>query len=216
MFRPAAAVTATIDRMSPMPPIPVVDDLPKDGTTPTATDDMLVPVSLTEIEAAARALAEAAATVEEARAPLAAAQAHRDKIAARLDALEAQCVAIVSRRAAGDEQDDDGARLALIAADTEGLKGLLVQAEAALAAPRAIAEQAQRALASVKLASARAEAEAQEVALTAHATMLDQLLVTTLDRLSEASRGIGRPTHQWQPSRQLADAIRRLDLRRKG
>jgi len=213
-FRPAAAITPYRDRVPPSPPmlaIPIIDMPADDAVLP----DVPVNVSMVDVASAARAVAEAAAAIEESRPPLDAATAHRDKIAARLDALELERQEIIRRRASGDEHADDAGRLALIAADTEGLRALLAQAEQAVAAPRQAVEQAQGALASAKLAFTRASDEAEEAALVAHARHLDELLLATSRRLADVQARIGRGRPLWVASETLAAAIRKLDLRRK-
>jgi len=214
-FRPAGAIT--LDHALPTPPqmpmpMPALDMAADDPASPLP--DVPLP-AMADVEAAARQVAEASASVEEARAPLAAAQAHRDRIAGRIDALEAERSSIVSRRAQGDECDDDAARLALIAADTEGLRGLLATAEGALVAPRDTFERAKAALATARMSFDRTEAEATESALVGHADHLAALLLTTVQQVAEASKRIGRGLPAWAPSAELYNALRKLAIQRR-
>src|SRR5271156_5962780 len=85
----------------------------------------------------AEAISAAEIGTEQAAAALAAAGTRRNNTASRLDGLAEARVGIVNRRATGDCQPDDGARLELISADTEGLSGMVPGADAVLQAARA-------------------------------------------------------------------------------
>jgi hypothetical protein len=66
---------------------------------------------------------------------LATAQAHHARITGQITGLEAERQAIVTRRAAGDQYPTDGAKLAELAADIEGLGFMVRAANAGLTAP---------------------------------------------------------------------------------
>ena len=167
------------------------------------------------ISAAAHAVAEAEAAHAAAADALAQASTHTAHVRRRCDDLAAQRQAIVARRAAGDPQADDGAKLALIGADAEALVDLLREAEAAEAAARTPADAAQRSLAGARELLIRAEAEAEEEALIAHARQLDHLLLQTSAAIMTVSARLGRPVPRWGASPDLRDRIRRIALLRQ-
>jgi len=206
---------ALTGRVPPPPramPAPAIDMLPTDAPV---LPGLPAHVNMVDVEAAGRHVAEASAAVEESRAPLAAAEAHRDRIAGRLGVLDAQRAAIVSRRAGGDEEPDDAARLALIAADREGLASLLVAAEAALVEPRAAAERARTALAEARRAFDAAEDEAVQQALARHADRLGALLLQTVGELDQIRQRRGRGMPAWAPTAELYNVLRKLAIQRR-
>ena len=73
-------------------------------------------------------MAETERAAETADAAVHEAQEKLDQIAGRITALESERAEIVARRTAGDRRDDDGARLAAMAADQEGLAKLRTDA----------------------------------------------------------------------------------------
>lgn len=160
------------------------------------------------IEAAAEHLAQARA--EEVRAAEAVAAATRacDNIRQRIAALEAERASITARRAAGEHDAEDGARLALIAADIEGLRALLADAENQLAEVRQPAEQAHKAAAAASAMLADTEKAAAIELLIAHANHLDALLLETVQQLGELTGNSGRPA--WGASQPLFTMLRRL------
>jgi chromosome segregation ATPase len=92
-------------------------------------------------EAAAHELARCDAELAEATAIQATAQAHDSHIRGQIKTLEAERQAIVTRRAACDQHPTDGAKLAELAADIEGLGFMVPEANAGLTeANRAVSE----------------------------------------------------------------------------
>jgi hypothetical protein len=86
------------------------------------------------IAAAARNVAQAQQTSETVANALAIAKTHQAKLSGRINELNEQRASIVARRQAGDMQESDGATLALIEADSEGLAALAVEADRIVAA----------------------------------------------------------------------------------
>ncbi len=163
------------------------------------------------IRAQAAVAAEAHAAA--AQAALAAAEGDADAIRRRILDLDGQRGAIVIRRTHGEERPTDGPDLAVIAADKEGLEGLLREREAAVAAARAPAEAAASALANARLQLRRSEALSAEAAMAEHADSLQAKLLETLAQLAEIGRQIGRGGRSiWFPSQRLSDALTRLSV----
>lgn len=160
---------------------------------------------------AARALAEATARREAASLALAGAEGHLGRVQRRIEVLEGEQAAIVARRACGEHAADDAERLAIIAADLEGLAGIRAEAEAAVTAARARHEAEQAAEAAARHLLERAEDKAAEERLVAHARRLDGLLVETLAQLAEIGQRLGRNGRPaWGPSSELWHALRRV------
>jgi len=112
---------------------------------------------------------------------------YRDQVAGRIVDLAGQRAVIVTRRAGGDFHADDGTQLALLAADIEGLQGMLVDADAALVTAAAQQEQAACTLARAYAAFSAAEARLALAALDAHASALLGLLGDTLHQRHAAA-----------------------------
>jgi hypothetical protein len=141
---------------------------------------------------------------------------HRAVAQGRIDALEAERAAITAARQRGDRNDAlQGPRLALIAADLDGLGELLRQAdEATNSASRVSAE----ASASLKAAQQQLDfaRDVEGLAIAeAHAGKLATALAATLVEMAAISTRTGRSLN-WAPTRELANTIRRIDLQRGG
>ncbi len=167
-------------------------------------------MTTSDIEGAARQVAVAAAASQKASAALAKAEAHRQRITDRITAKDAERAAIVSRRVRGKHDPDDAGALALIEADREGLSQMLVAADTDVAAAHGPAEQARQQHAAAQFTLQRAEDEAEEEALVAHAAHLDALLLATVGQLADIAARTGRPRPAWAPSTELATALRRV------
>ena len=170
----------------------------------------MTPIYETAINSASAAVAAAAAHAQKGAAALARAQERRSRIEGRIQGLEGKRAAIIARRARGQHEADDAGTLALLDADLVGLKELVAEADAAVAAARAPAESAQQAASAARLMLDRTQAEATEAALVAHAVTLDGLLLETIKQIADASARIGRPQMTWKPSDALAGALRRI------
>lgn len=166
------------------------------------------------IAAAARQLAQAEFAAESATSALREAEAARDLVRSRLTDMEGQRRGIGARRAAGDQRDDDGQALALIAADTEALDGILAKKDADLVAARATAEQAVRALDAAHFGLSRLEDQAAERALAERMGQLDTLLREAIGQANDVARRLGRGRPAWSPTPQLMDRLTPLHLGR--
>jgi hypothetical protein len=166
------------------------------------------------ILAATRQIAAAVARHETAAAALENARAARARIVERVAALDAGRSEIIGRRQRGQIQPDDAGALALNAADREGLAAMMSDAAAVVDAARAPVEAAGNALTVARQGLQQAEDEVAEVALAAHAAVLDGLLLETVGRLADVHSRLLRPRPTWGPSRGLSEGLRRLQLQR--
>jgi chromosome segregation ATPase len=128
---------------------------------------------------------------------LAAAEKHRDQIAERISALTNERASIVARRAGDKREAEDGSRLALIAADLEGLTAMQPDAVARVAEAKAAFDLASAAAAAAREEIGRAEALALREAIA--------------DATKRAGVG-GRPP--WGASRELRDLLRKVAAER--
>ncbi len=164
---------------------------------------------------AAHALAAAERRRKEAAAALTEVEARAERIRGRTAALECERAAIIARRQRGQQEPDDGPRLALIAADLDGLAALQRDADAAVEAARRPAEDAARILATAHHVLRQEEDAAARAGLVAYAGRLDGLLleaIAQLDALRERQPHRGIPA--WGPSPPLWEALRRLRFQR--
>jgi len=172
-------------------------------------------MDIENVTIAARAVAEARRSSEAAAAALLVAKEHDAKIGARLDSLSEQKGVISARRESGDRRPDDGSVLALIAIDSEDLRALRLDAEAMVSSATDRAASANAVEAASVDGLRRAEDQAEQDALLAHAGKLDALLLETVARLKDVSRRLGdhgRP--KYGPSKELALALRKLQAER--
>lgn len=144
-----------------------------------------------QIETLATELAEAMVEANAASSSLDEAEAHRAKIAERVAALAAEREAIIHRRGGGTRDEGDGAALALVQADSEGLQPILQEAAA-----RVQEAEAQRAMLSARAAHLRAqiahvEALAAREVLIRHADDLSDKLMATVTALDDVCRRTG-------------------------
>ena len=144
--------------------------------------------------------------------PLVAAQAHQAHIQGRIDDLTTARQAITARRAAGHPHQDDGAVLALITADLEGLAVLASEAAAAVAVAAGPAEQAQQGLAQARFYLAQAEIDAEDAAITAHTSKLEQLLIEAAGHADATAKRRGKPFSTWCPTQLLNQTIKKRGL----
>lgn len=173
--------------------------------TPSATEPSPA------IASAAAFVATAAARYDAAAAALAEAERAAARVRERVTALTQERAAMVSRRAQGQHEDGDAARLALIGADLDGLEPLAAEADASVAALRQKAESARSIVTNAQGQLARAEDEAALTALVGHAQALDVLLVSTLQQITATSARLGVPGRPpFAPSPALALEMRRL------
>lgn len=164
-----------------------------------------------EIAAASRAVAEAEEALAEAAARLQAAQSEVQTAAGRLADLRAQHAATVARRAAGDCRPGDGAELALIAADQEGLSQIAAAVAARVAEARAPHEAARRQHQEARAGLDRLCAERDRDALLAHAQVLDARRTETVLELDRAAAALGALRSPWRPAQEFAEGVRRVE-----
>jgi hypothetical protein len=158
------------------------------------------------------ALAESAANT--AADQLAAAHHHADGIRGRHNALGAERDAIAAARRAGG--DVDGARLAVIQLDLEGLDSLLADASAAVAARQNEADTARAAVAAARQQLDLVKDTELIAKLKPHADKLGELLLATLTEIEAAGKRLQRSRPEWYPTGRLADTLHRLDLLASG
>ncbi len=166
-----------------------------------------------DINSAAQAVVIADERAARAHEPLASARIALDRVRARIEALHAARQQIIARRAAGDEHPEDGARLALISADSEGLAELLAEAEAAVEAATGPATDAREDAARAQSALTRAELLATDAAITEHAKALEGLLTETIGKCNASAVALGRPYSQYCCSPALHNALRTRAIR---
>jgi hypothetical protein len=164
-----------------------------------------------QISDAAFAAAQAQVHVQRANAGLATAVAEHEKIAERVAALTTQRAEIIARRGLGDTRPTDGADLELIAADQQGLAGILDEAEAVVTAARGPVQAARQAWSNAHREMQLAEDAAALAQLVEHAGKLDGLLLATVSQITDTQGRLGqtgRPA--WAPSKDLYIGLRKL------
>jgi hypothetical protein len=169
----------------------------------------------TIINAASSQLATAIAEAERTGSALTVAQGRVSAIEQRIAEKASQRAAIVARRARGEHRDDDGASLELIAVDTETLRQLLADAQAAVSIVKQPAEQAQRQVSMARHALQQAEAEVSLAGLIDHASRLDALMLATVGQIGEVCQRLDRRTPPWGASAELFQALRKIALQRR-
>jgi len=169
----------------------------------------------TAIDSLAHQLGEAMSAATQHHGVLSAAEKHRDGIAARIAALFAERAAIVSRRAGGKQDTDDGSKLALLSADLEGLAAMQPDAVHRVTVAKSAFDAATNSAAQLREEIAKAEATALREALIPHVSDLAEKLTAAIKALAESSKraGIGgKPP--WGSSRELRDMLRALAAQR--
>lgn len=131
-----------------------------------------------------------------AAAALASAQEARDAISARLADLAGKRQEIVVRRAEGDVRDDDASALALLDADTDGLKLIVGRHNGTVAEAQAPVRQA-------------TDAAAAEDAVEAHAEQVANALEEALRQLWRLRDEQGGGLLKWRPGQGLMNALTR-------
>lgn len=133
-----------------------------------------------------------------------AAQAHVERLERRRQALQGERAEIVARRAQGDHREDDGSRLELLAADTEGLTSLIEREATKLpASPDKLRE-----------ATEHYGHQWQEAVLESRVSALMVIVHQLESRLMEAASHlnriapVGTTSGRWKPSIELQAGIR--------
>jgi hypothetical protein len=119
---------------------------------------------------------------------------------------------IIARRQEGQTEDSDGARLALIDADIEGLTVLLARAKGGLAQILSTIQDATRRVEAARYMIRRLEAENREADLLIYVAALERALLEVLPKLADVRQLLGGGRPRWTPSPALLDGLRRLDL----
>ncbi len=170
---------------------------------------------MSAIEALGLQLAESMDQATAAGQVLSAAEKHRDQIAERISVLTNERAGIVARRAGDKREAEDGSRLALIAADLEGLTAMQPDAVARVTEAKAAFDRASAAAAAAREEIARAEALALHTAIPPELEVLAQKLLAGIRALADSGKRAsvgGRPP--WGASRELRDALRALAAQR--
>jgi len=167
------------------------------------------------IDAAALAVADALIALNEAGAALKPAIAHRDAIAGRIRALEAERAAILEARRSGDHDDAaQGARLLLIQADANELAAMHAEASAAVT-PLLTAEAEARSHVSVAIAARDKMRDDEVLRITIErANELGELLLQAAIAIDTHKARLATSRNLWTPSRALAEKVHALYLQR--
>jgi hypothetical protein len=169
----------------------------------------------TQIDSFALELAEVMTESTAAGAVLDAAEGHRDTVAARVAALAEEREAIIKRRGGGYRDDTDGAALALIQVDSDGLQSILHEASARVEAAEAARASLSNRAAQLRQEIARVEALAHRQALIGYADILSEKLLETVNSLAAANLQtghMGRP--EWGPPPALYQVLRGIAAQR--
>ena len=171
----------------------------------------------TKIESAAAILAEMKQAAEVTSAALVEAEAARGQVEDRIAKLEAERVAALASRRAGLMNDNDGARLALLAADIENLNELKAEADAAVAAARVHVQAATGHVNEAQRVLNRETDSAMLARLVEHAGKVDAIMLKTIRDIDEVSHrlGVSVGREKWCPSVALAESIWRRNLTRE-
>jgi hypothetical protein len=168
-----------------------------------------------DVTAASQAVAHARYELQNALLAFDAAAVKRTAIEDRIQVLVDARGDITRRRHQGEGQTDDGPRLALIAADLDGLAALLSDASAIVVNLSGPVDQARRAVATAEEFLALAEDTACESALVEHVRHLDGLMLKSIERLHVIHNRRRRGIPLWGPSKALATEFRRLQSARQ-
>jgi len=168
---------------------------------------------MSAIRAAAAALAESKVEAEKASAGLAAASAAVAEVRSKLEALDFERAGIVAARKDGDKRDGaDGARLAEIAADSEGLSQIIQERQATQTLAAAAFATHSAAVTAAGAMLSNASDHALIVDLKIIATELDAKLLATVQEITAVAKRVGSSRAMWLPSSLLANRLRSLDM----
>jgi chromosome segregation ATPase len=164
------------------------------------------------IKAAAENVAAAKLRSEQGAAALEAAAAALDKVRARISDLDSERAQIVADRKAGKTSPKQGARLAEIGADIEGLNEILAESVQAHGTVAAEFNRLNQSVTAAEYALATTSDQALLGNLKQIATELDQRLLEAVTEVAATAKRLGFNRPQWFPSSLLASTLRRLDL----
>ena len=171
-------------------------------------------MTVATIESTAAALAEATVQAERAAATLTATTAAQAQTRNRIATCEAARQEIVRRRRSV-ASDDDGARLALLSADEATLREILGEHDAAVAAAKGVADQAQQAVARAEQMLAVERDREIIRRLVEYCGNLDEAMRSALTELTAATKRVGGRS-PWAPSPVLVNELQRLHLTANG
>ena len=167
---------------------------------------------MSAIRAAAAALAGAKVEAEQSAVALKSANEAVAEVRSKLDALEAEHAQIVANRKGGDARDDDGSRLAAMAADSEGLAEILEERQATQTLAAAAFATSSQAVSAAEAMLSNASDHALIVDLKVIATELDAKLLATVVEITAVAKRVGSSRAVWLPSSLLANRLRALDM----
>jgi hypothetical protein len=168
------------------------------------------------IKAAAESVAAAKLQSEQGAVALEAAGAALDRVRARIADLDSERAQIVADRKAGKTSPKQGARLAEIGADIEGLNEILSESVSVRAAAAAESARLSQAVTAAEYVLSNTADQALLGDLKALASDLDRRLVETVNEIAGVAKRLGQNRAQWFPTPELANGIRRLDLENGG
>jgi hypothetical protein len=165
----------------------------------------------TNIEAAARRVAEVKHRQAEADAALKAANSAQDSVQARVGALQLERSMIIEAARSGVAADNAGLRLAVLDEDIRDIQPLIRDARDGVSRAQAEAERLAQAVAAAERDLALEQDRQVEAMLIERAESLAALLATAVSELKvvQRKRG-GRPS--WAPGKELVAALTSLRL----
>jgi hypothetical protein len=167
---------------------------------------------MSAIRAAAGQLAAAKVEAEQAAVTLKDANTAVTEIRERLESLEAERDQIKADRLAGEVSADQGARLAALAVDTEGLSEIFQERQAVQSAAASEFGRLSQAVTSAAAMLSNASDHALIVDLKVIATELDAKLLATVGEITAVAKRVGSSRAMWLPSSLLANRLRSLDM----
>ncbi len=169
-------------------------------------------LSMIDLEGAARDLAEALVAANAAWQAGERQHAHAIALAARLEAMKGERAGIIARQQEGWHEDGDGARLALIGADIEGITDIVERAKAGLVRNISTIQEAQRKVEAAEYVIDQLKAEDREADQLFYVAAIERAVMEVSPMLADVRQVVGGGRPRWSPSRALLDGLRRLDL----
>jgi hypothetical protein len=167
---------------------------------------------MSAIRAAAAAVAESKVNAEQCAVVLKDANAGVDEIRGRLESLAAERDQIKAARLAGEVSSDQGARLAALAVDTEGLAEIMVERQAVQTTAASEFGRLSQAVTAAGAMLAHSTDQAMLADLRVIADELQTRLLATIVQITEVARRGGGSRAAWTPSSVFAGRLRALDL----
>jgi hypothetical protein len=168
------------------------------------------------IKAAAAQLAEAKLRAEQAGTVLSTAGSALENVRERIVVLEAERSGIVAARKGGKTNGKQGARLAELGADLEGLAEILSEAVQAHSAASTDFARVTQSVSAAEFALSSASDQSLLVHLREAADDLARRLAHAITEIAAVTKRLGGSRAVWFPTTALATQIRRLDLEQGG